>query len=480
MDIATCIFLHNEIAAIHAASPYLHPDCHLRRNFFSAFGDEAIALRSRLHGDLVTFLEGTDYFIYQLTTSTAAVTSSPGNLVESAARKENRVVRNPSLTPYLRFPHPDHLVAYAHFPIADDPVPNCLASDVVLLYHGIGDTQWGGLFMDLGSGSVHWAALDSSHWPLPRPGAWVPLADALQHYLAAWRAGTYRLAPEPEAPEEPEGCILTQPFAEADLQAALHEWSRLLSAVESRLPSEIRDAWDLDEDGRFLLSREDLEDQETLYGTFLLPPEDVDEDEEQRWSPSFAFQFLCKARAPRDRALRIAPGIGCFSLERMHELLEADDAERRMEACESRMLEWSERPVLLFPGTGDGQDRVRQWRDREIPNMHRDTLLNDTPGLYIMPRYNGRQDEVVFILPQPAEASGVTSNDSVFAHSTACPYFATHNPKLVSILQCWRKLNESGIVHVGVHGVEGELNEVWNRAAQTPEGRLAFNIGRCS
>jgi hypothetical protein len=49
-----------------------------------------------------------------------------------------------------------------------------------LLYHGIGDAEWSGLFFDLNACRAHWASLDGGGWPLPRPEAWVPLEDALE------------------------------------------------------------------------------------------------------------------------------------------------------------------------------------------------------------------------------------------------------------------------------------------------------------
>ncbi len=72
MDIDKCVLLHNKIAEIHAASSYLHPDCQLRRNFFSVYGDAAASLRSRLRGDLSLFLERTDYFTCETASETTA------------------------------------------------------------------------------------------------------------------------------------------------------------------------------------------------------------------------------------------------------------------------------------------------------------------------------------------------------------------------------------------------------------------------
>jgi hypothetical protein len=473
MDVDRCVSLHNSIAAIHAASPYLHPDCQLQRNFFTAFGAAAVSLRPRLRGSLIAFLEGTDYFTCR----------RPDETAEVGDGSDGRVVRNTSLTPHLRFPHPDCLFAYGDFAVAEDPVQDCLAADVVLLYHGIADAKWGGMFLDMDSGRAHWASLDSGRWPLPRPQVWVPLADALERYLAAWTAGTYRLVPAPEAPDEPEGCALAQPFGEADLRAAVDEWARLLDAVESRLPAGVTEGYGGDDaHASTLLSEADMAEEDTLRDLFLLPPEDVDEDEAARWAPSFALEFLRRARAPRDPMLRVAPGVGVFSLARMRELLASDDVGRRIEACETRMLEWSERPVLLFPGVGDGSDAVQEWREREMQRVHRDTLLADTPGLYVMPPYDGLQDEVVFVAPRPigGSPSGATSNDSLFMHSTACPYFAPHRPRLVSVLRCWRRLVESNIVQIGAHGVEGDMGVVWAEAAETAEGRAAFDLGRCT
>lgn len=231
-----------------------------------------------------------------------------------------------------------------------------------------------------------------------------------------------------------------------------------------------------------LLGEGEMEDEATLRDLFLLPPEDVDEDEEAKWAPSFALEFLRRARAPRDPLLRVAPGVGVFSMARMRELLASDDVERRMEACETRMLEWPQRPVLLFPGVGERSHAVQDWKELEEPWMHRDTLLADTPGLYTLPPYDGLQDEVVYVAPGPVQSatSATSSNDSLFDHSTMCPYFAPHRPRLVSVMQCWRRLVESGVVQVGPHGVEGEMGVVWAQASRTEEGRAAFDLGRCT
>ncbi len=81
----------------------------------------------------------------------------------------------------------------------------------------------------------------------------------------------------------------------------------------------------------------------------------------------------------------------------MRELLEQDGDVRRADACEDRMLEWSQRPSATIPrrwrwdpsGSGVGRGRG--------PDNARDTLLDDSPGLYAFHSMRGLQDVVVFI-----------------------------------------------------------------------------------
>lgn len=142
-----------------------------------------------------------------------------------------------------------------------------------------------------------------------------------------------------------------------------------------------------------------------------MPLDDADDEDAERWSPTFALEFLRRARAPlgwhaNNNNFSVAPGVGCFSLTQMRDLLAADGAEeRRQEACDYNMLAdpWIKRPVLLFPGL----DPIRDWKATPgSTRTFRDALLTDMPGLYLIPSpERGRQDFAVVVLPEPVEIS---------------------------------------------------------------------------
>lgn len=120
MDVQKRAELHNQIAALHAASPFLHPGYRRRRNFFevNVHTSNVAVLRSRLVDKLISFQEATDYFNF------GGDNTDDGEGEDEASEEPpskrslvERVVRNPSSTPFLTFPHPGHFFPYEDWPI---------------------------------------------------------------------------------------------------------------------------------------------------------------------------------------------------------------------------------------------------------------------------------------------------------------------------------------------------------------------------
>lgn len=182
---------NGRIPVCHAAQPhladpsglaYLHPDCHLRSNFFSVFGAAAAPFaRDSRRG----------YGPFRIPRSTATTATRAGGRCvtrASAQRQRNdRTVKRTSSTPWLQFPKPDDMFYYDEWPRPGD--------DVVLLYHGANNVQCGDLWFHLDRGLCCWADPEDPVWPAI--SCWVPLELALRRYLDERTRGGWRLVPEP-------------------------------------------------------------------------------------------------------------------------------------------------------------------------------------------------------------------------------------------------------------------------------------------
>ncbi|KAI9854061.1 MAG: hypothetical protein M1813_001573 [Trichoglossum hirsutum] len=561
LDFERCSELHNQIAALHTASPFLHPQCRLQRDFFVVYANtESVeSTRERLSPDIIPYLSAIDIFI------TVDEVETRGSQDDEDAegghpRKRTRLNRpaaSPSFTPALHFPHPSLLFKYEEYPVNDANDEQVLESTVVLLYAGVEDE--GGLFFDMSANLCCWAAVDSPTWP-QRPAEWIPLEWALARYLQCWELGKYVMSAHEY---EPEGCEFAMPWAESDLTETLREWEALLRSIEGRLPRVGPEGEDRVEQGREgveslvltegvvldpttdskLLAAVDLQDNTILRRLSLMPPSEEDaewEDLRSNLTPSFALEFLSQARSPRIPGLRVAPGVGCFSMELMRASL-LTDGERQREIFRQRAnMRWFERPILLFPYV-EGDGKVSNWREWQLPGFG-DMLFDRRPGLYLYPElYRGHPDAVKFLSARPVtaseddfsadanqddpgegsdtgsdahtnsalggEAETISSGDSnneqapeadsgagedrpvgshygndvLFSHINFfnCPYFKDHQPRLVSVLRSWRKLVESGVVDVGPGGVEGTVEDAWEKARSTKIGLREFDLGRC-
>ncbi|KUL81902.1 hypothetical protein ZTR_09535 [Talaromyces verruculosus] len=441
-----CASLHNKIVSFLTAQAPAHNN-RIVHNFFDAYGDEANAIRDRLSGPLITFLENIDIMI----------SNDPGS----------SPVMN--FAPHLYIPNPNVFWAL-----------NGGLSDLfgeehenwVVLY--LATEQELGIYVDLDTHLCTW-----QQEVMPWMRTWYPLQTALQLWLNLYESGKFQPSVGLEAISD---TAYHRRYIAADLTRDLEAYHNLLVAIQDRSPG----------------STASISDEPGL----------VDEETLDRFRISgFLRDFLLNAHRPS--FMYIAPGLQIPSATWLQETLDADRGSERYNFVrrDGKVLrddepwepDWMQRrsssnwvgePLPLFPGPKI--ESVSAAFEREDVKF----LVNKISGLYSWPDLIS-QDAVRLILPNPIGDNGwvrdgnpdaitdadtddvpesLVNNDSLYQYGW-CPFLPSHGPHLSTILDNWRQLVESGEWLVGSDGVEGGI-EVF-RDADTEEHAISYRLTAC-
>ncbi|KAK4152508.1 hypothetical protein C8A00DRAFT_44457 [Chaetomidium leptoderma] len=194
----------------------------------------------------------------------------------------------------------------------------------------------GGLFVDLYTLHGIWRQAPSGPGnETPPLEKWLPLDYLLKLELSRWESGRYVHDPNAEdgfkiqkwVPVPPWGAVAYYPNLQ--VAEAISEWERLLSAIESKMPSPTPEETTSERERGAPLRPEAME------GLRL---------------SKFAEHFL--GRAPRPKGWTfVAPGIGTFSEESLREAYSAEieDAFRRTFTASEEGEDWA---TLVLPSVG--------------------------------------------------------------------------------------------------------------------------------
>ena len=451
MDYARCAALHNylvQYAWLAEGRPLATLNSN-STNFFTAFGDEAEALRPRLHPSLVAFLEAAmippsespDELFPPLSIFALGV-STPNELFEEFVAD-------------LQHQPVDSLVRL--FPV--DTGLSAEGSGGGVIYHQRFHRV--AIFM-------HLDAYDCGFPVEDHPDIWNPLETLLSHWIDLIHLGKVVASPHEEPALfdfEKIGPWEWRPYSEAQVTTCVGVWDRLCQAIEARIsqlptpPSLISP-----------ISGTDAENPEPLVASTVLDAASVPD-------PSFARSFLTRARRPRFRY--IAPGL----------LLPPADASGFVATQPFSVLPRSQHtvpPVCLFPADSGGQRPVVLTRTNSpflLADFYSISTDTHTPsrvsaGLYTAAVERNGLDtaEEGFRLLLPftfndgwGRSVGARRSDGelvdrgnvadLFQHGFKPFGGDYYRPqRLERLLDCWCKLVEEGVWSVGPEGIEGTID----------------------
>ncbi|KAK3291675.1 uncharacterized protein B0H64DRAFT_367079 [Chaetomium fimeti] len=359
-------------------------------------------------------------------------------------------------------------------PLLYQPMPHCLFPPLysnelieadppfVLLYpqrlpSDAESADDGGLFVDIYDLRGIWLSDPPLPGRLPPSDQWLPLDSLLKLELSRWESGRYVHDPTAEdglkvqkwvpVPPTTTGTTTTIPFPNRQVAEAIFEWERLLSAIESRLPSPPTPS----------------NEQAPPTPKDRAPPFPPETLQDLHIS-TFAQHFLTHARRPQGWTF-VAPGISTFpSLASLHETYAAEPNTtfRRTFESSSEGHDWI---TLLLPCVtttpdGGGTPTPIQVPDPATLARHPDPDINtfDKPhgfGKATVNRHAGLHtswanerdgDLVQLVCP-----SGRTDVGTVF--DGRCPWGPDRLPRLAEVLGHWAGLVEEGVWTVGGDGV---------------------------
>lgn len=300
-----------------------------------------------------------------------------------------------------------------------------------------------GTFVDMDSMLVYYAPgmTDVN----PDEERWWSLADYLERLLIAVHIGKY----EPVHWEQESSCDCivpgwrVNPWTESILEDTLIAYQELVQAITDRLPAGTVNAGNSVED-------EQLATPQQLPATVT----------------SFTRAFLTHAKRPPFKY--IAPGLTVYNHTSPSRSLQTsgNDPEVYQTSNQNinRYFEVCHSPIVLFPAemvTVDGKKP------------------NDEYGLWILPSPEWA-DAVTLALPYVVKdltserCHSYQSAISLFQHDN-CPFYTPHRTLLLTMLQRWTGLVESGVWKINNEGVEGGIE--FYRQANEEGKRNWFNMG---
>ncbi|KAI1346683.1 hypothetical protein F5Y01DRAFT_17063 [Xylaria sp. FL0043] len=286
----------------------------------------------------------------------------------------------------------------------------------ILLYgQNLDSSLDGGIWLDIQSYRAVWYEVD---FPCPPADEWLPLDVLLQKELDAWGTGKYYFNSEIAS-------IDTRPWTQHDLEQSIAAWGRLLSSIESRMPtaekSDIQTG---------LHKRLEPLSPETL-APFKLSV--------------FATRFL--TTAPRPNFTFVAPGTRVFTPSLAANIYgsEAPNSSRQVHWI-GQEEDW---PTLILPGVEPAPHNVSHDTNRDISCFDKDWgfgkfTVNRQSGLYIMLDF-GNHDLVKYVA-----SSGLCDGGQFRFPCRWCIY---RTPKLAELFDHWTTLVEDGTWDVDENGV---------------------------
>ena len=368
---------------------------------------------------------------------------SPLATLLSQLRTTSRTGSFAPLTPLLHQPMPEWF-----FPPLYSNDFDAASSPFLLLYPQRLPSEPpmdGGLFVDIYT--LHGIWLGAPPGPaITASEKWLPLDYLLKLELSRWESGRYVYDPDAEDGLRIQKWIPVPGEAVAhypNLQVAeaMSEWERLLSAIESKMPS--------------LTSKE-------TSGRDKGEPLRLSEDKRERGAPlrleameglrfsKFAEHFL--SRAPRPKGWTyVAPGIRTFSEETLREAysVETEDAFRRTFTTSEEGEDWV---ALLLPSVVRSVPAdVSRVSDLDISSFDKPygfgkATVGRRPGLYVAWADERDGDVVQLVCPSGRTDAGKFSGP--------CPWGPSRLPRLAEVLGYWANLVEDGVWAVGEDGVE--------------------------
>ncbi|KAK4157099.1 hypothetical protein C8A00DRAFT_12038 [Chaetomidium leptoderma] len=318
----------------------------------------------------------------------------------------------------------------------------------------------GGLFVDIYDLRGIWLGAPPGPGNLPSSEKWLPLDYLLRLELSRWESGRYihdstaedglkvqKWVPVPSTTTTTTTIttITTTPWPNLQVAEAISEWERLLSAIESRIPSSSTP------EGTSPGERERIEPLrlEAMEGLHL---------------GKFATQFLTRACRPKGWTF-VAPGIGTFSseasLREVYTAAEPEDASFRRTFTNPEGEEnWV---TLLLPSVAVAADGVKSTPVQVPADVSRYPDLDDVnsfdkpygfskatvgrrAGLYTSWADERNGDLVQLVCPSGRTNAGVFGGP--------CPWGPDRGPRLAEVLGHWANLVEDGVWAVGEDGVE--------------------------
>ncbi|KAI5803395.1 hypothetical protein DFH27DRAFT_47306 [Peziza echinospora] len=271
---------------------------------------------------------------------------------------------------------------------------------------------------------------------------WLPLEKILERYLQLFQIGKFHSNPEIWP------VIKSEFYVDDDLSKTLEAYEILVEEIQQR-----RDAMD-----ECIVNGE--------------PQGMIDEATLDRWRiKGFAKEFLMRARPPPFKYL--APGITHLTPELLNTLMQ-HDIEESGESLRQRSIvdiDGSDVlvPNLLFPSDTDVEERAGEFALDGF-------LVGNRAGVYLSPSFQ-YGDTITFINSWPVHGHRPDgSNDCLFQHGRYCPYFSSHNARLVTLLQKWACMVRCGIFGVGADGVLGGMRYWGRQWASDPD---LLDVGRC-
>ncbi|KAK3902240.1 hypothetical protein C8A05DRAFT_34080 [Staphylotrichum tortipilum] len=304
----------------------------------------------------------------------------------------------------------------------------------------------GGLFVDVDTLQAVWRAGPDRLTFQDSPEDWLPLDYLPRVELSRWESGRYahdegelkvrKWVPVPSAsPVIPEDAVATYPNLQ--VAQAITEWNRLLSAIESKLPSPIPQG---ERDGPLR--------PEAMEGLYL---------------SNFARHFLTLSPRPKGWTF-IAPGIGTFSDNTLRDAYAGEASDSfRVTFPFMTSTEGEDWVTLLLPFIGSA---IHVPGDAEDSSPDNNTMGGafDKPwwvgkatvgrraGLYTSWAEELDGDLVTVVCPsgwtQVVEIEGV------------CPWGPWRAPRLAEVLGRWAWLVEEGVWTVGDDDVEEKELEI--------------------
>ncbi|KAL2851652.1 hypothetical protein BJX68DRAFT_235459 [Aspergillus pseudodeflectus] len=367
------------------------------------------------------------------------------------------VAIGPDKKPYPRDVLVHHLQAIASpaamFVHRSDSIEDCL----VMFPNNSSEPTCIGTVMEPGLLVTH-AASEERFSPEDEDNYWYPLSDLLNRLLKMIMVGKYKAVPYDQVNED------NNPFCEGPnyweviswneyiLNQAVEAYEGLIEAITSRLPPS---------------SQEQISNERAPIATVDALAQEIQ---------GFPRAFLLKAAKPGFKF--IAPGLTVYDtsdppLSVRHavgaDMVDRIDHPYREVSCH----ELRHDPIVLFPSLEHQKHRDEQTGLWILPTWRwADTVKLVLPyDLFSYPDYRGTMMDY-----SPAEAGFVPTRATLWETPHTCPFFYEHGTRLVSILDRWKHLVESGVWTVGEEGVEGGTD--FYRQASDPQRAEDFCIGQ--